>query len=111
MIPVIANAMSRDRFYQLQVNFDIVDNLGLSDECKSTNRIRNRCKQIEQPPNAAFSIEKKMILFLERCELHQYVKNKPRPDGLKNYVVTISDGTVLDSEIYQGAMTPFLTKN
>lgn len=41
-----------------------------------------------------------MILFHGRCKLRVLVTNKPRPFGLKNYVLTTSDGLLLDFEIY-----------
>lgn len=37
----------------------------------------------------------------------QYVRNKSRPIGLKNFVITSSKGLVLDFEIYQEKNTLF----
>jgi len=48
-----------------------------------------------------------MILFLGCCQIRQFVKGKPRPVGLKNIVITTSDGLIIDFEIYQGLTTPF----
>ncbi|KAG5887132.1 hypothetical protein JTB14_029812 [Gonioctena quinquepunctata] len=50
------------------------------------------------------------MYWSRRCSIRQYVKNEPRPVGLKNFVMTTSDGVVLDIEIYQGETTPYLNK-
>lgn len=46
-----------------------------------------------------------MIPFTGCCHLKQYVKNKPRPVGLKMFLLTTSNGLALDFEIYQGQTT------
>ncbi|XP_050305076.1 piggyBac transposable element-derived protein 3-like [Anthonomus grandis grandis] len=108
--------MTRQRFYMIRVNLDVVDNLSVSEEEQKKNRlwiiqpvidlVRNRCKAIERKEKIAFSIDEQMIPFLGRCPVRQFVKIKPRPVGLKNFVLTTSDGLVLDFEIYQGITTP-----
>ncbi|KAJ3641453.1 hypothetical protein Zmor_027960 [Zophobas morio] len=120
-LPIVADAMARDRFYQLRVNFHVEDNMGISEEKKKKNRlwkiqpmidmVRNRCRELTRPEKSSFSIDEQMIPFLGRCPIRQYVQNKPRPVGLKNFVLTTSKGIVLDFEIYQGSTTPFENKD
>lgn len=115
-IPLLENALPRDRFYFLRTNFHVVDNLSVSEETKRCNklwkiqplidRVRNHCVGIERKEKEAYSIDEQMIPFLGRCPVRQFVRNKPRPVGLKNFVLTTSDGIVMDFEIYQGATTP-----
>ncbi|KAG5884072.1 hypothetical protein JTB14_033889 [Gonioctena quinquepunctata] len=110
--------MPRQRFYIIRVNLHVVDNLSVpEDEKKRLWRIqpvidlvRNRCKAIERKEKTAFSIDEQMIPFLGRCPVRQFVRNKPRPVGAKNFVVTTVDGLVLDFEIYQGDTTPLKNK-
>lgn len=119
-VPLISNVMPRDKFYLLRVNFHVLDNMVVSEETKKNNRlwkvqpmidkIRGRCRAIPRLPAQAYSIDEQMVPFLGRCPVRQFVRNKPRPVGLKNFVLTSSEGTVLDFEIYQGNTTPFEDK-
>jgi hypothetical protein len=112
--PLIDGVMSRDRYYMLRTNLHVVDNLGVTEETKKSNRlwkiqpvidsVRNRCRALERNEKCT-SIDEQMIPFFGRCPVRQFVKNKPRPVGLKDFVVTTSDGLVLDFEIYQGTTT------
>uniref|UniRef100_A0A6P7FSU9 PiggyBac transposable element-derived protein 3-like n=1 Tax=Diabrotica virgifera virgifera TaxID=50390 RepID=A0A6P7FSU9_DIAVI len=95
-LPVVADTMSRNRFFTLRTNFHVEDENRVPNENKKKNKlwkvqpmidfIRKRCREIERPPGN-YSIDEQMIPFLGRCELKQYVKNKPRPVGLKNFVM------------------------
>lgn len=106
-LEIIANKMPRDRFFQLRNNMHVVD----SDEPPVGNTnplwkvqpildaVKSACRAIERVPGF-YSIDEQMIPFTGRCMLRVLVKNKPRPLGLKNYVLTTSDGLMLDFEIY-----------
>lgn len=116
----ISDCMSRDRFFCLRVNLHCVDNLGIDEAAQKANRlwkvqpvisaVRERCLQLERGAGC-YSIDEQMIPFLGSCPVRQVVKNKPRPVGLKNYVITSSNGLMLDFEILQGESTPFPDKS
>lgn len=67
--------------------------------------VRKCCHKLERKP-VSYSIDEQMIPFTGRSSLRQFVKGKPRPVGLKNFVATISKGLVMDYEIYRGKSTP-----
>lgn len=112
----IIESMPRNRFFLLRVNLHCVDNLSMTPEQQKSNRlwkvqpiidaVRKRCLELERG-SGTYSIDEQMIPFLGSCPVRQVVKNKPRPVGLKNYVITTSAGLMLDFEIQQGSTTPF----
>lgn len=66
--------------------------------------VKGGCNKIlRQPGN--YSIDEQMVPFVGKTTLKQYVPNKPRPVGLKNFVITTSDGIMIDFEMYQGKDT------
>lgn len=110
--PLISNAMPRDRFYLLRVNLHFVDVLAADEELKKVNTfwkiqplidiLRNRCLAISRENTLDFCVDEQMVPFTGRCSVRQFVPNKPRPVGLKNFLLCSSSGTVLDFELYQG---------
>lgn len=115
----ITRRMSRDRFLQLRNALHVVTtDTALPGQATNPlwkvqpmiNQVRNGCYKQERIPGY-YSIDEQMIPFTGRCPLRQVVKNKPRPVGLKNYVLTTSDGLMLDFDIYQGAKTMFGNTN
>lgn len=115
-LPYITDALTRDRFFLIRTNLHIVDKAAVPAQEKSQNRlwlvqpmidtVRNRCLELSRS-HGTYSIDEQMIPFLGKCPVKQYVPGKPRPVGLKNFVITSSSGLILDFEIYQGNTTPF----
>ncbi|CAK1602445.1 unnamed protein product [Parnassius mnemosyne] len=70
------------------------------------DQIKGACSKLERVPGF-YLIDEQMIPFTGRCQLRQVVKNKPRPVGIKNFVLTTSEGLMLDFELYRGARTMF----
>jgi len=112
-IHCISTAMTRDRFLALRTNFHVTD-VQTRPENADENRlwkvqpfldsVRARCLEIPREFDH-YSIDEQMIPFTGRCDLKQYVASKPRPVGLKNFILATSGGIVLDFEVYQGKTT------
>lgn len=109
-LDTVASVISRDRFKTLRMCLHYVDvqtppeNHGLFWKVDPLiNSVRNRCLSLPRK-TTDYSVDEQMIPFTGKLPpgLRQYVKNKPRPVGLKNFVVTTSSGLVMDFEIYQG---------
>nr|CAI5858240.1 unnamed protein product [Callosobruchus analis] len=72
---------------------------------KSIRIERNRKDCTSVPRNRAVAIDEQMIPFSGMCPMQQFVRGKPQPVGLKDFVCAIL--CVLDLVIYQGE-SPFL---
>ncbi|GBP74274.1 PiggyBac transposable element-derived protein 3 [Eumeta japonica] len=116
---LICNIMSRDRFLTLRNALHVVEGDSAPDSEKGNvlwkvqpmiDKVKDICNKLERVPGF-YSIDEQMIPFTGRCKLRQVVKNKPRPVGLKNFVMTTSEGLMLDFAIYEGAKTMFGESN
>lgn len=67
------------------------------------NCIRARCNSMPMP--TIVSIDEQMISFEERIDMKQYIKNKPTPWSIKNFILAGTDGFVYDFILYQGKKT------
>ncbi|XP_040070249.3 uncharacterized protein LOC120843088 [Ixodes scapularis] len=112
-VDLIAQAMSRNRFFELRSNIHFVDKVSVTTKQKEENRLflvepivnsfRNAC--LELPRSRELSIDEQMIPFSGRCPVRQCVPSKPNPVGLKNFIMASPDGLVLDFAIYVGKGT------
>lgn len=115
-VPIIANSMTRDRFFQLRSRLKVVNDLLVTPKDKEDNRlwrirpltekVLEGCRKL--PHEEFLSIDEQRILFTGKTQLKQFVPRKPNPIGLKNFVLAAPDGLILDFEIYQGKKTLLL---
>lgn len=115
-LAVIADIMTRDRFTTLRsaLHFVPEDQPSSAEERLNPlwkvqpviNQVKRACRKLERV-SGNYSIDEQMIPFTGRCSLRQVVRNKPRPVGLKNFVIATSEGLMIDFEIYLGARTAF----
>ncbi|XP_064469018.1 piggyBac transposable element-derived protein 3-like [Ornithodoros turicata] len=116
---MISSVMPREEFKVLRTNLHFVDTVKPPPDAQ-TNKlwkvqpvvesVRNQCLRLERT-SSCYSVDEQMIPFTGRTGLRQYVRGKPRPVGLKNFVITSSEGIVMDFEIYQGKTTPLADTN
>ena len=110
-VPVLSEAISRDRFFRIRNSLKSVIDADISDETKKgdrlwkvrpvLDRVHRGCLELHRSRD--ISIDEQMIPFTGACQLRQYVPNKPNPIGLKNFVSACPDGLVVDFVVYQGA--------
>ena len=106
----IKNAMKRDRFFKLRSRIKVVVDDDVPEHTKQEDklwkvrplldRIRQTC--ISRPRPSHCCVDEQMIPFTGRVAVRQYVRGKPNPTGLKNFVLASPSGEVLDFEIFQG---------
>lgn len=109
-VPLVADNMTKNRYFQLRRRLKLVNELDVSEQEKEKDRLwRIRplvsfllegCHKLPREENV--SIDEQMIPFSGRTQLKQFVPRKPNPEGLKNFVLATPGGLILDFEIYQG---------
>lgn len=106
----IADHITRDMFFQIRSNLTTRNYLYVTEDEKNTNKfwkiapvidsVRRGC--LENPRCQDVSMDEQMIPFHGQTRMRQYVRGKPNPVGLKNFVATAPDGLPLDFFLYQG---------
>jgi hypothetical protein len=109
-VPQVADCMSRTHFFLIRNNLTCRDYARVPDAEKDSNKfwkvaplldsIRNAC--LQNPRSTNVSIDEQMIPFHGKVSMRQFVKGKPNPVGLKNFVCASPDGLPLDFFLYQG---------
>lgn len=103
--------MTSDRFFSLRSHLHFVNNLERPPTCKDKffkvrpifDAARNQCLQLTL--TRELSIDEQMIPFTGNMSAKQYVRGKPNPWGIKNFVVCGKDVIAYDFLLYQGKST------
>ncbi|KAI5709629.1 hypothetical protein M8J76_004584 [Diaphorina citri] len=106
----IASTMTRDRYFAIRGHLKLVndDNVPVSEKVANKfwkvqpliSMVKTACRLNDR--STAVSIDEQMIPFWGHSSARQFVRNKPNPCGLKNFVATSPDGLPLDFILYQG---------
>lgn len=101
--PLIADSMTRNRFYELHNHLQFVDSSFRTDEQKKdqlhlvrsvVDCFQSSCRSL--PRTTCVSIDDQMIPFSGRCGFRQFLPSKTNPAGLKNSVLASPNGLALD---------------
>ncbi|CAG4978729.1 unnamed protein product [Parnassius apollo] len=108
-IPMIADRMTRDRFFRIRTNLKLVNDLDVDTAAKQNKfwkvqplieTVRKAC--LENPRPQEVSIDEQIIPFWGQVSMRQFIRGKPNPCGLKNFVCTSPGGIPLDFFLYEG---------
>jgi hypothetical protein len=109
-IPVFHNYMGRNRFMNILRCLHFNENQLTGVEKNRLNKIQplldlfNKTVSDIYYPNKELCIDESMILWRGRLVFRQYIKNKKHKYGIKLYLLTEPDGTVLKICVYTGQM-------
>lgn len=117
-VPMVANARTRDRYFLLRNRVKIVDDDIPQHEKKADaywkvrpllTSVRKQC--LQTPRTEYMSLDEQIIPFHGKSRMRRYVRGKPNPVGLKNFVVATPEGIPLDFFCMQGRDASHLVYN
>ncbi|CAI6343484.1 unnamed protein product [Macrosiphum euphorbiae] len=110
-VNIIADNMSRNRFFQLRSCFHVMNNDDIPENNVDKfikvrplfNSFIKRCKELPVETNLA--VDEQMVKFKGKLGVKQYMKGKPCPWGIKNFLLCSANGMVYNMILYQGSST------
>lgn len=110
-VPLVADNMTRDRFFSIRSNIHFIDNMTIPPGNKDVfikirplyDTIQKKCNSLPMERNIC--IDEQMVPFKGHLSIKQYIRNKPNPWGIKIFVLCGEGGIVYDFVLYQGANT------
>ncbi|KAG5888977.1 hypothetical protein JTB14_026048 [Gonioctena quinquepunctata] len=109
-VPIIPDNISGNQYSQLRSRLKLVEDQKMSKEERNLNKfwkIRPMLNTVQKgcqnnKSTRYVSIDEQMIPFHGQVEMRQFVRGKPNPVGLKNFVMTTPKGVPLDFHLYEG---------
>lgn len=112
-IPIVADNISRNKYFLIRANLKVVDDNSVTQNARRLDKfwkvrpllaqVLDGCRKNVRPP--IVSIDEQMIPFHGSVAMKQFVRGKPHPVGLKNFVMCTPGGLPLDFFIYEGKDT------
>lgn len=106
----VADNMARTKYFIIRNNLRVREYADVPNQEKASNKfwkvaplinaVRAGC--LSNPRDEQVSMDEQMIPFWGHATTRQFVRGKPNPCGLKNFVVCSSDGLPLDFFLYEG---------
>lgn len=110
-VNIIAETMTKNRFFSLRQHIHLINNLDIPrNNCDKFVKVRpifdivnNRCQQL--PVERNICVVEQIVPFKGKISIKQYMKGKPNPWGFKIFLLCGESGIVYNMILYQGTST------
>ncbi|XP_008189593.1 piggyBac transposable element-derived protein 3-like [Acyrthosiphon pisum] len=110
-VNIIADTMTKNRFFSLRQHIHLINNLDIPRNNKDKfvkvrpifDTLNIRCQQL--PVERNLSVDEQIVPFKGKLSVKQYMKGKPNPWGIKIFLLCGESGIVYNMILYQGMST------